>query len=82
MDGRSKRIDRALGAEIRAQRARRDWTRAELAERSGISESSIQRFESGQRAVTLANLVAIGEALRVDPRAMVESALREAGKEG
>ena len=76
-----KGIDRALGAEIRAQRARRNWTRAELATRAGISESSIQRFESGQRSVTVANLVSLGEALRIDPRSMVAAALAQQGEE-
>lgn len=45
------RINKAIGDELRAARARRDWTREELVRRSGVSIASIRRYENGARSV-------------------------------
>jgi len=57
-----ERINRAVGAELRAARARRGWSRDELSERVGVSVPSIRRYESGARSIPVDTLVAlIGE---------------------
>lgn len=58
----NERINRAVGAELRAARARRGWSRDELSERVGVSVPSIRRYESGERSVPVDTLVTlIGE---------------------
>lgn len=37
-----------LAAEIRAERARRDWTQAELAAAAGVSRSAVATTEAGR----------------------------------
>lgn len=49
-------VSRNLGDRIKALRLRRNWKRATLAERSGVSEASVKRFErTGQ--ISLENLL-------------------------
>lgn len=70
-------INAAVGAELRAARARRGWTRAELAEKSGVTEISIRRYESGTRSVPVDTLVALICALGL-PLSDIERAIRAA----
>lgn len=48
---------------LRAERARRDWTQAELAHRAQVSVDTVQRAERGARILP-ALLAAIVSALR------------------
>lgn len=59
------RINQAVGAELRAARARQDWTREQLAEASGVPAVSIRRYESGARSIPVATLVALVTALKI-----------------
>lgn len=47
---------RALGGDISRARRRRRLTRASLAERSGVSVSTLKRLEAGDGSVALENL--------------------------
>lgn len=49
--------------QCRAARGFLDWTRAELAERTGLSLSTIASFEQGKRGTYRPNLMAIRTAL-------------------
>ena len=69
--------DRATGANIRAERSRRKLTQRGLAAAAGLSERTLVRIESGEVAVTLTHLVALGEALGIDPRTLFVEALPE-----
>lgn len=60
------RINRAVGAELRAARARRGWSRAELVKRSGVSAPSLQRYENGTRSVPVDTLVHLASILDMD----------------
>jgi transcriptional regulator with XRE-family HTH domain len=66
-------VDRAvtkLGEDVSRARRRRRLSRASLAERSGISEATLKRLESGNGAVALENLArtlyALGELGRLE----------------
>lgn len=75
MDAHS--INRAVGAEIRAARAKRGYSQRELAERAGIGFSTLRRLESGERAADIPQLRTICCALRVDMAELVSRALAE-----
>lgn len=64
----------AIGNEIRAARARRNLTQNELADRSGISHTTIVRLESGKRTVDVLQLFAICDVLDADPGAILDAA--------
>ena len=49
----------------RAARGLLDWSQAELAARSNLSESTIRDFEKGRRLPAINNLAAIRRALEV-----------------
>ena len=50
---------------IREARAAKGWTQAELAERAGVTQQSIQRYESGAREPRADALVGIARACGV-----------------
>jgi transcriptional regulator with XRE-family HTH domain len=49
----------------RADRGLLDWSQAELAARSNLSESTIRDFEKGRRTPSINNLAAIRRALEL-----------------
>jgi transcriptional regulator with XRE-family HTH domain len=55
-----------LGREIRSVRAGRGLSVSELARRSGISQSFLSQFESGQSDISVGRLVRLAQALDVD----------------
>jgi UDP-N-acetylglucosamine 1-carboxyvinyltransferase len=67
---------RALGAAVRARRLRLKQTCADLAERSGLSESAIVQVEAGDPDLNLLRLVAIAEALEISVRTLLQRAQR------
>lgn len=75
-DKRQAEIRAALAGEIRAARARKNYTQGELAERSGISRATIARLEAGTRSADVVQLIAIADALDVDPGAMLDATQR------
>lgn len=55
-------VARQMAERLKALRLRRNWKRATLAERSGVSEASVKRFErTGQ--ISLENLLKLAFAL-------------------
>jgi transcriptional regulator with XRE-family HTH domain len=68
-------LDRTtFGHRLRAARKRFGWTLAELAERSGVSITTISRAERGQLALGYENFTALGSALDMDMNAMFAGA--------
>jgi transcriptional regulator with XRE-family HTH domain len=63
-----------LGAEIRAARARRRMTQAELANAVGLAKATISRIECGDRVAKAEHLVLIGETLGVPAAELVQLA--------
>lgn len=73
-------LDAAVGEQLRRYRVLANFSRAELAKRSGVSDSTIKRIEWGKRGITLPQLVALSRALHVRPTEFVDMALREIGE--
>jgi len=65
MDASRKERDRrrAVGGRIKALRLERGWTQETLAEKSGVEQGSISRFESGSVTPRLQIAEALGDAL-------------------
>lgn len=63
---------RALGARIRARRLHRNLTQEQVAERSGLDRSTIQRIEGGLNDVRYSHLLRIAQALDTTVAALVE----------
>lgn len=42
-----------IAANLRAERARKGWSRRELAEETGISEATLATYECGESRITL-----------------------------
>ncbi|AII28191.1 immunity repressor [Mycobacterium phage Sparky] len=59
------RINQAVGAELRAARARQGWTREQLEEASGVPIVSIRRYEGGTRSIPVDTLVKLVSALKI-----------------
>ena len=62
-----------LAARVRRLRQSRGWSRAELAERSGLSLRFLARIESGDGNVSLVRLVHLAEALDTTADALLRS---------
>lgn len=60
----------AMGRSIRTLRSKRNLTQKELAELSGVSESSLRSYELGTRYPKAECIVAIAEALGVPPETL------------
>ncbi|MCU1488314.1 MAG: Helix-turn-helix domain [Actinomycetia bacterium] len=57
-------VDQALvGANVRAAREEKGWTRHDLSTRSGVRENTIYRIEAGQVMPSLDSIDRIGKAL-------------------
>ncbi|MBE1499614.1 ribosome-binding protein aMBF1 (putative translation factor) [Amycolatopsis lexingtonensis] len=59
------RIAFELGAEVRTLREERGWTQTELAERAGMTQSAMARFEAGGTIPTLPVLERVATALQM-----------------
>lgn len=60
-----------LCANIRAERARRDLSQEELAQRAGLSAVSIQNYENGICVPGTDKLAALADALGVTPNELL-----------
>lgn len=65
---------RRIGSNIHMTRWNRGWTLRDLAERSGIPDSTLSRYERGKSAPGADELVAIAEALETTPNDLLDFA--------
>lgn len=61
----AKRKKQTVGEAIREARLAAGLTQVELAQRVGIPQSHVSRYERGERIPTLQSLVRIGEAMEL-----------------
>ncbi|MFJ4715376.1 helix-turn-helix domain-containing protein [Streptomyces sp. NPDC088785] len=61
-----------IGARIRAERDRRDWTLAELADASGVSRAMIHRIERGESNPTAVVLGKLSAAFRLSVATLLD----------
>lgn len=73
-------INHAVGDELRAARARRRLSRAQLANKSGLAVSTIQRFENGERSPDILQLQTLSDALEISPLDIVRKSVEVNGK--
>lgn len=64
----TSRLRRAIGLAIRRERERRGLTLDQLAARTGVSRSTLARWEARP---TVRALEVVAQALRIDPRALL-----------
>jgi XRE family aerobic/anaerobic benzoate catabolism transcriptional regulator len=68
---RETELLRALAGRVRARRGELGWTRATLADRSGLSVRFLARIEGGDGNVSLLRLAALAEALGTTPEDLI-----------
>lgn len=56
-----------VGKSIAAHRLQRGWSQQDLADKSGIGQSTISRYEAGDRVMGIEALVRLSNALNVAP---------------
>jgi transcriptional regulator with XRE-family HTH domain len=64
----------SIAANVRRLRRKRSLTQEQLAERTGLDLSYVQRIERAERSVSLAKLAALADALDVAPAVLLRSA--------
>lgn len=64
--------DSKVSAAIRRQVMRSGMTGKQLAERTGLSKSTISRVLSGRRTPSMSTAIAIANALDIDPAELLE----------
>lgn len=60
-------LTRAVGAEIKRLRRAREWSHDDLAERTGISRSTLIRMEQGATPISMDKLELLAVAFDVEP---------------
>lgn len=76
-DNSTARTRAAFGRALSEHRAARGLTQAQLAERSGLTQPIISRFENGIQTPTLTHLDALGGALGLTAAQLVEAGTTE-----
>jgi transcriptional regulator with XRE-family HTH domain len=59
-----------LGTRLRELRRAHGWTLAEVAARSGISQSTLSKVENRQMSLTYDNIIRLAEGLEIEPSAL------------
>ncbi len=62
---------RLVGSNIRRLRLERDMSQEELAFEAGINRAYLSTVENGKRNISIDNIVAIANAMRVDARELL-----------
>ena len=61
-------LDSAIGANLKAARLQSVVTQAELADAIGVDRTTITKWETGQRSLTVAHLLQIARVLDIAPQ--------------
>ncbi len=68
---RQSKLDRRFGSLLRTYREERGLSQADLADKSGLRETEINRIESGDRALTLTSTYVLARVLGVAPSRLI-----------
>ncbi len=60
-----------IGSNIRRLRSERELSQQELAAEAGINRAYLSTVENGKRNISIDNIIAIANALMVDPRQLL-----------
>jgi transcriptional regulator with XRE-family HTH domain len=66
--GHGPRIDEQIGARLRAARLQVVLTQGELAQALGVDRSTVAKWETGQRGMTVENLIRAAAVLEIPPQ--------------
>ncbi|MGW6121454.1 helix-turn-helix domain-containing protein [Nocardia sp. NPDC055165] len=75
------RAHRAVAAQLRAERARRNMRQTELASMTGIHVSTLSKIEQGKTTMSFDQLFLIAKAFEMEPGDFLNAAQREASRE-
>jgi transcriptional regulator with XRE-family HTH domain len=75
-----EKLNLAIGAEVREARISKGYGRAKMAQLSGLSASTIQRIENGERPADINQMAKICEALDEDIPELIDRALIAIGE--
>lgn len=70
---------RFIAGELRAQQARHNWTLDNIAERTGIARSTIDRALKGKSALAVEILIPLAAGMGLDPAKLLSEAARSQG---
>lgn len=80
MDERERTgVLRHIGRNIRAERARHEWTQEDLAHEAGLGVAQIARMERGELDTGIVKYVLVARALGVDPALLLQGVSRSSG---
>ncbi len=74
----ARRLLNSIAANVRAERLRRNWSQALLAEEAGLSARYVVEIERGGVDVGAVALKALADALSVDPGLLFQPAKKDA----
>lgn len=69
--------NQAMAAILRAERAKKDWTQEQLAEKSGLNLSTLKRILKGERDINVNQIDALARAFGVTPAKLAADATEE-----
>jgi transcriptional regulator with XRE-family HTH domain len=72
----TKRQER-LRALLKAARKKAGLTQDELAETMGAYKTFVSKYERGERQLDVIEFIAVAEALKLDPRALIDQVMRD-----
>lgn len=79
MDTGKSAANAELGAMVMHARQRLGWSREQLADRSGITETQIERLERNKRDINVTQLFKLAQALDIAPHELVRRSIEVAG---
>jgi transcriptional regulator with XRE-family HTH domain len=66
-----------LRALLKVARKMAGLTQDELAERMGAYKTFVSKYERGERQLDVIEFIAVAEALKLDPRALIDQVMRD-----
>lgn len=65
-----------VAAELRAQRARQEWTFDQIADMTGVKRATVMRALKGKSAIAIETLVPLAKGMGVDVVELISKAVR------